>query len=542
MMASTSIKPGADALRKLSQATGKSVSITQTSLRSQSVDLERFTRNVSTEADPIASFETSRGLTRSLEISATVADALKAAQMRFAGVEARNSQRPNTANGGGAAGAGIAAILAEAIRNGDDDGFDFAALVTRPSSSRVKPNQISISAGRQDQPDVYDRGIPLTTAVGGRATLSVTRAALETELFDVPIDGANAAVGTIQGVGFRSVGSPSPGNDGFLVNSQTGDADDTVVLDTRDPTNEDTRLSYISLNTGGGSDVVFIAGENSSRVDAGAGDDYVAAEGDATVNGGEGNDLIFARTAIGDAGKDVIFSDGFASGGDGDDDITLFTLDPESEETAIAFGGAGKDQIVASLKANVDGGDDDDIVILRAGGSAAGGAGNDTLTAFGDATLEGGAGADDILLMSAGSIDGGAGEDKIEARVYASVTGGAGNDTVAMEGGGVFTFRKGDGKDTVDMSAVKVDRDEVFRGQMNRIVLDGFDYADITLTVGALEVKAVPTGLNTAGDNLSVRRSDILGKMEIVFRKNGFEQVLKLDGLTQTLGARLPVA
>jgi hypothetical protein len=32
---------------------------------------------------------------------------------------------------------------------------------------------------------------------------------------------------------------------------------------------------------------------------------------------------------------------------------------------------------------------------------------------------------------------------------------------------------------------------------------------------------------------------EVLGKTEIVFRKNGFDQVLKVDGLTQTLGPRM---
>ncbi len=541
MMASVSVNPGADALRKLSAATGKAASLTRTTLAGQSRDLERFTKKVIAESEPRAALETTRGLVRSQEISQSVAEALKAAQMRFANVEARNSQRPNT-GGGAAAGTAIASILAEAIRNGDDNGFDFAALITRPNASKVKPNQIAITAARQDQPDVYDRSIPLTAAVGGRATMDVKRGSLTAETSDIAIDRANAGYGTIKSLGYRVSGTATSGNDGFVVNASTGDANDTVVLDTRDPTGEDSRLSYITLNTGGGSDVVFVAGNNLSRIDAGAGDDFVTAEGEATVNGGDGNDLIFARTAFGDAGDDVIFSNGFASGGDGDDSITLFSLDPEGGETVIAFGGAGNDQIVASVKANVDGGDGADAIILRAGGSAAGGAGDDTITAFDRATLEGGDGADDIMLMRGGSADGGAGADRINARFYSEVTGGKGDDTIVMDGGGVFTFKKGDGKDNVDMSAVRLAPDDRNSGQVNRIVMDGFDYADLTLTVGALEFKAVPTGLNLAGDSLTVRRSDVLGKLEVVFRKDGFQQVLKIDGLTQTLGPRVPVA
>jgi Ca2+-binding RTX toxin-like protein len=540
LLASVSVNPGADALRRLSAATGKAATLTRTTLTGQSRDLERFTRQVASEAEPLAALETTRGLARSQDISQAVSEALKAAQLRFGGVEARNSQRPSTA-GGAASGAAIASIIGEALAN-DEDAFDFSALIVRASSSRVKPSQVAITAGRQDQPDPYDRSIPLTAAVGGRATLDVKRGSLTAETFDIAIDRSNAGFGTIRGLGYRVSGTANPGNDGFVVNTSTGAADDTVILDTRDPTEEDSRLSYITLDTGAGSDVVFVAGNNLSRIDAGEGDDYVAAEGEATVSGGAGDDLIFARTAFGDEGDDVIFSNGFASGGDGDDSITLFTLDEESGESAIAFGGAGDDQIVASVQANVDGGDGADAIILRAGGSAAGGAGDDTISAFDRATLEGGEGNDDILLTRGGSVDGGAGDDNINARVYSEVTGGKGDDTISLDGGGVFTFRKGDGKDNVDISAVKLSPDDRNTGQVNRIVLDGFNHADLTLTVGALEFKAVPTGLNIAGDELNVRRSDVLGKLEVVFRKDGFEQVLRIDGLTQTLGPRVPVA
>jgi hypothetical protein len=266
----------------------------------------------------------------------------------------------------------------------------------------------------------------------------------------------------------------------------------------------------------------------------------VAVEGDAIVDGGDGDDLIYARTASGDAGDDIIFTDGFASGGSGNDNITIFSLDAENDDIAkLAFGGEGDDQIVASVSANIDGGDGQDVLILRDGGSAGGGNGDDTISAWSAATLEGGAGNDDIQLLRGGTVDAGDGDDKVEAGNYALVTGGKGNDTIKMSGGGEFTFRKGDGRDTVEMGRASFSLDDANKLRPNRVVIDGYDYADLSVTVGAVDLKIKPTGLNIQNDDLFVDR-EVLGKMEIVFRKNGFEQVLKVDGLTQTLGPRVP--
>jgi len=387
---------------------------------------------------------------------------------------------------------------------------------------------------------VFDRGIPLTTAVGGSATIDVVRTALTAQAAAVLLDKAEPDLGSIQGVEYVADGAPRSDNDGFLIKAATGGGADTVVLDTRDGTGDDSRLSWIDLSTGEGSDVVFIAGNNISKVDAGAGDDFVAVEGDASVHGGEGDDLLYARNAWGDAGDDVIFSDGFASGGEGDDTITLFSLDPETDTAPkVAYGGAGNDQIVASVSAAIDGGAGDDVLILRDGGSAGGGSGDDTISAYADATIEGGDGTDDILLLKGGSVEGGAGDDLIEARSYAIVSGGQGADVVTLKGGGTYRFAKGDGSDTVTMDKAVAQPTGINKLPMNRIVIDGYAFADMTVAVSALDLTIAATGLNVTRDKLSVSR-EVLGKMEVVFRKNGQQQVLSIDGLTQTLGAMGP--
>ncbi len=538
LIAAASLKPNAEALSKLAQAAGNSVSTTRTSLTTQSNDFTRFVAQVSGEADAVASLETARGLSRSSDVSAAIKEALTAMRQRFAYTESRNSSRTQSSSGNNAS-AALIAMLSESISN-DEDSFDFSALIQR-SSSRVKPSQISVTAAKQDQPDVFERGVPLTTAVGGSATTTITKTALRAQTVEVALDKSNPAAGSIPALVYTPDGSPRSDNEGFYVKTVTGSANDTVVLDTRDQTNEDTRLTAIDVDTGDGSDVIFIAGNNVSRVNAGAGDDFVAVEGDAIVDGGDGNDLIYARNASGDAGDDIIFTDGFGSGGDGDDSITLFSLDAENDTIAkLAFGGAGNDQIVASVKANIDGGDGEDVLILRDGGFAGGGAGNDTISAWADATIEGGDGNDDIMLRAGGSVDAGAGDDTVDTRYYSSVSGGTGSDTITMNGGGEFTFKKGDGRDVVEMKKAAFDLTDTNKLRVNRVVFNGFDYADLNLTINALKLEATPTGLNTTGDSLLVDR-EVLGKMQVVFRKNGFEQILTLDGVTQTLGARTPV-
>jgi Ca2+-binding RTX toxin-like protein len=539
MIASASLKPNADALRKLAQAAGNSVSTTQTTLSGQSNDLRRFVEKVSPEADAAAALETTRGLSRSADISNQVADALKSAQFRFGNAQSRNSSRPSTSSGS-SSGAALVAMLRNSISN-DEDSFDFSALLVRSNASTVKPSQISINAARQDQPDVFERGIPLTTAVGGTATTTVTKTALRAETVEVLLDKANPSLGSIQAVTYVPDGSARSDNEGLYVKTVTGSADDTVVLDTRDPTGDDSRLVSIDLSTGDGSDVIFIAGNNVSKIDAGAGDDFVAVEGDAVVDGGDGDDLIYARTASGDAGNDVIFSDGFASGGEGDDNITIFSLDSENDTIAkVAFGGAGDDQIVASVAANVDGGDGNDVVILRDGGSGGGGAGDDTLSAWANATLEGGEGSDDILLFRGGSADGGEGDDKIVSNYFASVSGGKGNDTVTMSGGGVYTFAKGDGSDTVEIAKARAQLDDVNKVPVNKVIIDGYAFADLTSNIGVVALEFTPTGTNATQDKLKIDR-EVLGKIEVVFRKNGQQQTLTIDGLTQTMGPLVPI-
>ena len=542
LIAPASQSASAETLSKLSQATGRSVSTTETSLAVQINDLTRFVGNVGSEADPVANLETLRGLTRSSDVSASLSAALAIVRQRFASVEGRNRTR-TFAGAGNTAGNALLNLLGSA--NDRFSSFNFDALFRR-SSTTGATRKIDVSASRAAGGDPFARTAPVTTAIGGAATVSLERAALRVEAFNVQIDKSRPDLGSLSLSGYVADGNASDDNDGFSIRSSTGSGDDTVIFDTRDRTNQDGRLSAITLDTGDGSDVVFIAGNNASRIDAGAGDDFVAVEGDSVVNGGAGNDLIFARNASGDEGDDVLFSNSFASGGTGNDTITIFSLGAEDNGPKVAFGGEGEDHVVASVKADIDGGDGNDVLVLRDGGSASGGAGDDKISAFADSTLDGGAGNDDIYLLKGGSADGGEGDDVIQAQRYATVSGGTGNDTVTLIGGGAYTYRKGDGNDTLELGQVQVDPEaknpDVQNGlPVNRIVLDNFDYSDLTLSVDALSIK-VQSGDADSGDDLLKVSREVLGKVNVVFRKDGYEQALQVDGLSQTLGARVKIS
>jgi Ca2+-binding RTX toxin-like protein len=273
-----------------------------------------------------------------------------------------------------------------------------------------------------------------------------------------------------------------------------------------------------------------------TKLNAGEGDDFIVVEGDSIIDGGDGNDLIFARNASGDAGDDIIFSNGFASGGEGDDVITLFTLDSENDVSEkVAYGGAGNDQIIASVKGNIDGGDGDDILILRDGGTAGGGHGDDKISAYKNATIEAGDGNDDIFLLENGDVDAGAGDDVVVANLFSTVSGGKGNDTITLEGGGVYTYRKGDGADKVEIGELKFTSGEQNKTRQNRIILDGYSFSDLNVDVTAVNVKIVPKSADLKADDFFIRR-EVLGKLEIVFRKDGQEQMLIIDGLNEKLG------
>jgi hypothetical protein len=119
------------------------------------------------------------------------------------------------------------------------------------------------------------------------------------------------------------------------------------------------------------------------------------------------------------------------------------------------------------------------------------------------------------------------------------VSGGKGADTVTLNGGGIYTFAKGDGTDFVTMDKAVADKDDVNQAPVNRVVIDGYAFADLTMNLLAVSVSFTPNGSNPDNDSLAITR-EVMGRMEIVFRKNGQQQTLTIDGLTQTMGPMGP--
>src|SRR4051794_22851444 len=190
------------------------------------------------------------------------------------------------------------------------------------------------------------------------------------------------------------------------------------------------------LDLGGGDDLIpssSVAEFHSATATGGAGDDNITlfAVNDVTAHGGGGNDALDLTSnfgdvfAFGDGGNDVIAGGGGSSatafGGGGNDRINLNT-----DLEADAHGGAGNDVIVAEGGGNdISGGlahggaGNDKITVGGGNGYAFGGAGNDTLIGTGDFGLGHGGTGNDTLTFSGTDLQlfGDAGNDRINAEV-----------------------------------------------------------------------------------------------------------------------------
>ncbi len=112
--------------------------------------------------------------------------------------------------------------------------------------------------------------------------------------------------------------------------------------------------------------------------------------------------------------------------GAGDDSIVA---DTETEIDA----GAGDDTIEAEGGNSINAGDGDDVITVGGESVVEGGAGDDLVNGQGGSTISGGDGNDTLLgatLLS--TIDGGAGDDVIAAGPATLVTSGSGADTISL--------------------------------------------------------------------------------------------------------------
>ena len=543
-IAAAGIKRGARALSQLSQAAGREVELTQTSLRPQANNLSRLGTRLGQIAGALNGIEEARGIVRSEELTDALRRATSRAVNRLLQVEGASNASAASATLGISGKASIADVVKAGA--GNSAGSAIASVLARAlqSGASKKATPISIiataAAAGRDLGDIFERQLPTRVQAQGRATVEITRRALEAQTTNVVIDPSDADA-FLPNVTVVDSGRATPSNEGFVVKASTGDRSGTLVLDMNDASGEDGRLSIITATGGDGSDVIFLSGANNAVVRAGAGNDYVSADGNAEIYGGTGDDILAGNITFGDEGDDVLFGNALAVGGTGNDRITMFALDEEADgaSNGLAFGGEGDDIIVGEVAISADGGDGNDAITLRAGGFANGGAGDDFLTAFDNATLEGGAGNDDLMLLANGAVDAGDGNDEVTATFYSTVTGGKGDDLVRMNTGGIYRFSKGDGTDQLLMGSTLGGQIEDWE-KTNRIELSGFARGDVDIFISTNEITIVSRD-PAIKDRISLTRSLPGDAIEIVFTKDKKTQTLSITGNASTLGAQVPV-
>jgi Ca2+-binding RTX toxin-like protein len=545
-IAAVGVRQGARALSNLSQAAGRDVDLTQANLRTQAQNLNRVGIRVGNMAAALNGLEETRGVAKTLELTEALTRATRRAVNRLLQAESQANALSTPSPVGSGGKATIASAVASSVRD-TSAGAAIASVLSRSlqGGGGKKPTPLSVLANaaavsRGDQGDIFDRNLPTRVQASGPAQVEVRRRALEAQASTVVID-PNDPDAVLQTARVVDAGRATSSNEGFIITARTGDRGGTLALDMSDPAGNDGRLGTVDVEGGAGSDVIFISGANDSVVRAGAGNDYVMADGNGMLYGGDGDDILTGNIVFGENGDDALFGNTLAVGGEGNDRITMFALNPEDEEagSGLAFGGSGDDTIIGEVGINADGGDGNDVISLRAGGFASGGAGDDMITSFDNATVEGGAGADDILMLAGGKADGGDGADTITTTLYATASGGKGNDIVKMSAGGIYQFAKGDGFDQVLMGSPLTGATADW-SKRNTIEITGFNYAEMDVLISTNEITLVPFNPQSQ-DRLIITRALPGEGMDLKFVKDGKTQTITIDGNNRLVGPLVPV-
>lgn len=505
----------------------------------QARELETFGGNLTNLIQTQGESERNRGFEDIDKLSLSLVDAYRNAANRLRQSAAIANGRAASISPLAGTNNTIANLVASSI---DTGGTILGALYGRAQSGGTSTiaTLLRIQAGYNTTPgaDPFSRKLVTTYGAGGAANLEVRRLGLTAATQTVAVDPGSQNTDTLDVVTLTADGGPNTSNEGFAIKATGGAQNDTVVIDTRDPAEEDARLSRVEVNSGAGSDVIRISGSNYSVVNAGDGNDFVVAEGESIISGGAGDDLLIGNTVSGDEGDDVVYSTSFASGGTDNDIITLFGLgDPETQAPGIAYGGEGNDTLLADIVASVDGGNGDDKITLRQGGAAFGGAGNDVITSQVDGQIDGGEGNDDILLLAGGTALGGLGSDTLTASAYADIGGGAGDDVISLYGGGIARFAKGDGHDRILVAEPEKVEGAISLPQASRIAFDDLLYADVTASGSPGFVTAT---INGTSDQIDVSLIDQTQPLELTFTKGNQEQVVSFFNGVLTVGAVKP--
>jgi Ca2+-binding RTX toxin-like protein len=505
------------------------------SLGIQARELEQFGGNLANLIQPLGESERNRGFADvdALSLSQVAAYQTAAARLRQSAAQANGKAASVSPLAGG--NNSIATLVASSVRT---NGTILGALYSRTqgASNNAIASLLRIQAGYNPTPaaDPFSRRLVTTYGAGGAANLEVRRVALTASTQAIAVDPGSANTDTFDALTLVADGGPTSASEGFAITAKGGAQNDTFVIDTRDPAEQDSRLSKVQIDTGAGSDVVRISGANYSVVNAGDGNDFVVAEGESIISGGAGDDILVGNTVSGDEGNDLIYSTSFASGGTGDDTVVLFGLgDPETQEPGIAFGGEGNDTILADIQAAVEGGEGNDNITLRNGGSAFGGGGDDLITIQVDGEADGGDGNDDILLLAGGTALGGVGDDKLTASGYAELSGGKGNDVLSLYGGGIARFAKGDGQDRLLVAEPEPAEGAINLPQPSKVIFDDLLYSDVTATGSN---GFVSVSINGTTDKIEVNVVDQTQPLELTFRNGAQEQVVTFFKGTLTAG------
>ncbi len=532
------INPNQRALNEAADAAGRERPKPTQSLALQARDMTNFGGSLIELIQPNGVTERSRGIdgidTLSLGMVEAYQRAAKRMNLSAAAANARVAAAPAIASSVGSG--GIASAIASLGRNNSSPIINLLGSIQSGRSSATAINLLRIQGGYNANPggDPFARKIVTTYGSGGAVGLQVERVGLRTEALEIPT-GADGEE-PVSAVQLVRSGGPTSSNEGFLIKATGSKREDTIVIDTRDPAQEDGRLSSVEVDAGEGSDVIHISGNTYSVIKAGGGNDLVTAEGESVIFGGAGDDLLSGKTVSGDEGNDVLYATSFGSGGEGNDLVVLFGLtEPEEgvDPVASGLGGAGNDTILADVSAAIDGGTGDDVLVLRRGGLALGGTGNDTISALTDAQVDGGAGNDDILLLQGGLALGGEGNDQITVSGYGEAAGGKGNDNVNLYSGGIYRFEAGDGADRLLISTPESET----APRASQVNLEGFLYSDVTITASK---GFVSIASKTTGDKIDITIVDGKLPLELRFAKGTEAQFVTVEGASVRPGIVAP--
>lgn len=552
VLAPTTYSSSQKALNDVAAAAGNDPPPTQISLTSQAQEISNFSAKLVGLTTANSTFESSRGL----DLAGTAQDSLKAAyttasqRVRLSGIQANGAQ--NTAQGSSLLGAKISSVAdfltqanADAAQYGNtsDDIFNFGdnnsgsgtsdiftTLAKRYKAKNAAFAQaLSLQNGQRptSTSDPYDRKLATKYATFGNTKLDVAESGLKASTIDVAIQKGLVPNNLVKLVTTLASGRSTSSNQGVSVNVKTGNQNSVVAIDTRDPLEGDTRTTAVKINTGNGSNVVYLAGTNDSEIHTGSGDSFVVAEGNSTLFGGTGSDFLVGNNVVSGGGNDTIFASHFAYAGTGNNTITLFSVSgaaSDPKNLPIAIVGDGNNTIISDVKGNAIAGNGKNTIILRDGGSVSVGDGANKITAEGSAEVTTGNGANDVFLAAGGSVTVGSGKNVIAAASFASVTLGSGNNQVQLQAGGNVNYTAGGGTNSVLIGQLPA-KDTNPAHQLNTVTLNNLLYSDVTLTpVAGAALIQENSGTGALNLNTLAGAQDV----QLIFNKDGKQQIVTI--------------